>query len=156
MFTGDSSGNLLYRVLWKTGFASQPTSEWEDDGLVLTGIYITASAHCAPPDNKPTRDEISACREYLDRELDLLKDVRAVVALGKIAFDNYLDVLRSRGLIEKKSGFVFAHNYVNDLGPGLPRLIASYHPSQQNTSTGKLTEPMLIEVFEAARRIAGL
>lgn len=154
MFTGDSSGDLLYRVLYNTGFASQPVSRRADDGLKLTGVWISASAHCAPPDNKPTRQEIANCRPYFERELDLLTDVRVVVALGRIAFENYLNVLKDRGFIRSRAGFIFAHNRVNETGSGLPALIASYHPSQQNTSTGKLTESMLEAVFRAARQRA--
>jgi uracil-DNA glycosylase family 4 len=156
MFTGDSSGDFLYRVLWKTGFANQPEARRADDGLTLTDAYIAASAHCAPPDNKPTRDEIAACRPFLTRELALLRDLRVVVALGRIAFDNYLDVLVAEGKIRRKSGFVFGHGECSPTYEGGPLLISSYHPSQQNTSTGKLTEPMLIDVFQMAREKAEL
>jgi uracil-DNA glycosylase family 4 len=151
MFTGDSSGDFLYRALYETGFASQPTSDSIDDGLTLTDVYITASAHCAPPDNKPAREEIAACRRFLVQELKLLKNVRIVVALGRIAFDNYLSVLRDGGRIPSRSPYVFGHNGAHELGPGLPLLISSYHPSRQNTSTGKLTAEMLRSVFEHAR-----
>ncbi|MBC7924735.1 MAG: uracil-DNA glycosylase, partial [Bryobacteraceae bacterium] len=154
MFTGDSSGNLLYRVLWKTGFASQPTAQHRTDGLVLNDIWITASAHCAPPDNKPARDEVLNCRRYLIRELELLQNVRVIVALGRLAFDNYLDLLRVAGAITHKSGFVFGHGATARTAPGQPWLLASYHPSQQNTSTGKLTEAMLTQVFITARDLA--
>jgi uracil-DNA glycosylase family 4 len=150
MFTGDSSGDFLYRVLHATGFASQPTSRSAGDGLTLHDLWITASAHCAPPDNKPARDEILSCRMWLEQELTLLRRVRVVVALGRLAFDNYLDILRARGVIESRAAYQFAHGAVHDLRPVL---IGSYHPSQQNTSTGKLTEPMLRDVFETARRI---
>jgi uracil-DNA glycosylase family 4 len=153
MFTGDSSGDFLYRVLWKTGYANQPEARRADDGLMLTGAYITASAHCAPPDNKPAREEIAACRPYLLRELEALRNVKVVVALGRIAFDNYLDALRSRNLISRKSGFVFGHGEQNATYAGGPVLLASYHPSQQNTSTGKLTEAMLLDIFWTARQI---
>jgi uracil-DNA glycosylase family 4 len=143
MFTGDKSGDFLYRALYETGFANQPTSTSRDDGLILTGAYISASAHCAPPDNKPTREELHNCRPYLERELKLLKDLRVVVALGRIAFDTYLSIIKERRQ--------FGHNRVHDL---TPTLIASYHPSQQNTSTGKLTGKMLREVFEQARQLS--
>ena len=156
VFTGDSSGDLLYRVLYNTGFANQPESRWADDGLQLTGAYITAAAHCAPPDNKPSRDELLACRPYLNQELDLLRDVKVVVALGRIAFDTYLEVLRARGIVSTKSGFLFAHNHANQVAPNAPVLLASYHPSQQNTSTGRLTEHMLTQVFLKARTLAGM
>jgi uracil-DNA glycosylase family 4 len=150
MFTGDSSGDFLYRALYETGFASQPFSRSADDGLVLRDAYITASAHCAPPDNKPSREEIAACRPFLERELELLTNVRVVVALGKIAFDNYLSILKDRAAISSRAPFVFEHNRLHDLSPAL---ISSYHPSQQNTSTGKLTAEMLRAVFERAREI---
>ena len=142
MFTGDKSGEFLYRALHETGFASQPTGISRDDGLILTGAYITASAHCAPPDNKPTREELRNCRPYLERELSLLKNLRVVVALGRIAFDTYLSVIGERAK--------FGHNVVHQFSP---ILIGSYHPSQQNTSTGKLTAGMLREVFEQARKL---
>ena len=155
MFTGDSSGDYLYRVLHATGFASQPLSRSAHDGLALRGAYITASAHCAPPDNKPERAEIAACRPFLERELELVKDLRVVVALGRIAFDNYLAVLKEQGRISTRGSFVFAHNAKHRLPAGLPLLISSYHPSRQNTSTGKLTEEMLRTVFEEARKEIG-
>lgn len=142
MFTGDKSGEFLYRALYETGFASQPTSLSRTDGLELHGAYISASAHCAPPDNKPTREELRNCRPYFERELALLKNVRVVVALGRIAFDTYLSVVHQRAK--------FGHNVVHHFDP---ILIASYHPSQQNTSTGKLTAQMLREVFEQARKL---
>lgn len=154
MFTGDRSGDILYRVLHRTGFASKDTAISRDDGLVLNGLYITAAAHCAPPGNKPTPEELRNCRPWLERELALLTEVKVVVALGKIAFDVYLDVLRSRGTIASRSGFVFGHDCEFVTGAGQPRLVSSYHPSQQNTSTGKLTEAMLMAVFRRARRLA--
>jgi uracil-DNA glycosylase len=153
MFTGDVSGNVLYRVLHKTGFASQPDSVSRDDGQRLIGAYITAVAHCAPPANKPTREEIANCRPFLERELDLLPNIKAVVALGRVAFDNYLGILQSRGLIRSRAAFAFGHNRVFEIAPGQPVLISSYHPSQQNTSTGKLTEEMLTAVFRRARNL---
>ena len=150
MFTGDRSGNMLYKVLHKTGFASQPTSTSRGDGLSLRGIYITAAAHCAPPGNKPLPEELRNCRPYLERELELLTELRVVVALGKIAFDVYLDILKTRGAISSRAPFPFGHNREYVTAPGLPRLLTSYHPSQQNTSTGKLTEKMLTDVFRRA------
>jgi uracil-DNA glycosylase family 4 len=156
MFTGDRSGDWLYRALYQTGLASQPVSVSRDDGQQLRGVYITASARCAPPDNKPTPEEIRNCRPYLDRELELLGHLRVIVALGRIAFDNYLDLLKSRGQIPSRSAFVFGHNRQFRIGSGLPILISSYHPSQQNTSTGKLTEKMLLDVFRTAKRLADL
>ncbi len=152
MFTGDASGVMLYRALHKTGYASQAESVSRDDGLTLTDAFITAAARCAPPGNKPTPEELRNCRPFFERELDLLPNVRVVVALGKIAFDTYLDVLKSRGLIRSRAPFVFGHDREFTTAPGLPALISSYHPSQQNTSTGKLTEKMLIDVFKRARK----
>ena len=153
VFTGDRSGDLLYRVLHATGFSSQAASLSREDGLRLNGAYITAAVHCAPPGNKPAPEEIRNCRGYLERELDSLPNLRAVVALGKIAFDVYLSILRDRGIIRSRSAFVFAHNAAHHTAPGHPVLVSSYHPSQQNTSTGKLTETMLLDVF---RRVRGL
>jgi uracil-DNA glycosylase family 4 len=152
VFTGDRSGDLLYRVLHATGFASQAASLSREDGQRLNGAYITAAVHCAPPGNKPAPEEIRNCRGYLERELDSLPNLRTVVALGKIAFDVYLSILRDRGIIGSRSAFVFAHNAVHHMGPGRPVLVSSYHPSQQNTSTGKLTEKMLLDVFRRVRR----
>ncbi len=152
MFTGDRSGDFLYRAMYQTGFASQPQSISRDDGMKLAGAYITATARCAPPDNKPTPEELRNCRPYLERELDLLQDVRVVIALGKIAFDGYLSILRDKGAIRSRAAFRFGHNVEFHI-PGEPVLLASYHPSQQNTSTGKLTARMLAGVFRKARRI---
>lgn len=154
MFTGDSSGDFLYRALYETGFASQAESRSREDGLELRGAYIAAAARCAPPDNKPLPEELARCRPYLERELDLLKQVRVVVALGGVALRTYLGILRDRGAIKSLAAFPFGHNRVHRPGQGLPVLIASYHPSQQNTSTGKLTAAMLREVFEHARELA--
>lgn len=159
MFTGDSSGDFLYRALYETGFASQAESRSIDDGLELHGAYISASARCAPPDNKPLPEELARCRPYLERELDLLKEVRVVVALGGLAFRTYLGILRDRGVIQSTAAFPFGHSRVYHPGPklpaqGLPVLIASYHPSQQNTSTGKLTAAMLRQVFEQAQSLS--
>ena len=142
MFTGDRSGDWLYRALHETGFANQPTSDHRDDGLSLNDCYITASAHCAPPDNKPWPEEVANCRIYLETELRELKRLKVVVALGRLAFDNYLKATGQR------TSEAFAHNRLHALQP---LLISSYHPSQQNTSTGKLTRPMLQAVFENAR-----
>jgi uracil-DNA glycosylase family 4 len=154
MFTGDRSGDMLYKVLHKTGFASRPAAVSREDGLTLHGLYITATAHCAPPGNKPTPEELRNCRPYLERELELLVNLKAVVALGKIAFDVYLDILKGRGVIKARAPFVFGHNVEYQTAPGQPVLIGSYHPSQQNTSTGKLTEKMLTDVFRRAKRRA--
>jgi uracil-DNA glycosylase family 4 len=151
MFTGDRSGDFLYRALHETGFANRPTSAHRGDGLLLHDCWITASVRCAPPGNKPVPAEFRQCRPYLERELVLLGQARAVVCLGKLAFDTYLGLLRDRGDIPSRTAFAFRHGarHVTHAGPVL---IASYHPSQQNTSTGRLTAPMLREVFALARR----
>ena len=151
VFTGDSSGDWLYRAMYETGFASQPESRSIEDGLQLHDAYIAASVRCAPPDNKPLPEEVRQCRPYLEQELVLLKHLKVVVALGKLAFDNYLSILRDQGVIRSRAGFLFAHNAVHQVGGDHPLLISSYHPSQQNTSTGKLTRPMLEAVFQHAR-----
>lgn len=151
MFTGDPSGDLLCRVLHSTGFASQPVSRSREDGLRLTGAYITAAVRCAPPANQPAPREIRNCRGYLERELDLLESVRVVVTLGRLAFDTYLAILRDRGLTSSRSAFPFGHNGLHATGPSHPLLISSFHPSPRNTSTGRLSEPMLRQVFLRAR-----
>ena len=153
-FTGDGSGATLYRVLHRAGFASRAESRSRDDGLRLIDAYITAAVRCAPPGNKPTTEEIRTCRPYMERELVLLSNVRVVVALGKIAFDVYLSVLRDQGVIRSRSPYLFGHNRVHRIAPGTPVLVSSYHPSQQNTSTGKLTEKMLLDVFRRAKKLA--
>lgn len=153
MFTGDKSGDFLYRALYETGFASQAEASSRGDGLTLTDLYITASARCAPPDNKPSREELARCRPYLERELDLLEEVKVVVALGGIAQRTYLGMLRDRGVIGSMAAFKFGHGVEHRIG-GQPVLLGSYHPSQQNTSTGRLTREMLRVVFERARAIA--
>ncbi len=154
MFTGDKSGDMLFKVLHKTGFASQAGAVSREDGLTLSRMWITATAHCAPPGNKPLPEELRNCRPYLERELELLKDLRAVVALGKIAFDAYLDILKARGVIRARTPYPFGHDVEYRMGAGEPVLIGSYHPSQQNTSTGKLTEKMLTDVFRRVRKRA--
>lgn len=154
MFTGDKSGDFLYRALYETGFASQPVSRSREDGLTLTGVYISAAARCAPPDNKPAPGELANCRPYLEREIDLLKEVRVVVALGGVAFHTYLTILRDRGRIARLAPFEFGHHAVHRTAEGDPVLIGCYHPSQQNTSTGRLTADMLREVLETARGLA--
>jgi len=146
MFTGDRSGDFLYQALYRAGFASQPNSKSADDGLELRDAWITAAAHCAPPGNKPTPDELTTCRRYLERERDLLRNVRLVVVLGRIAMDAWLRVAAAR-----PGRYSFGHNLLHeDLQPPM---LCSYHPSQQNTSTGKLTQAMLDEVFLRARAI---
>ncbi len=152
MFTGDRSGDWLYRALHKAGFANQSTSESRDDGLSLTDCYIAASARCAPPGNKPLPEEIANCRSYLEEELRALRNVRVIVGLGRIGCDTIVDTLRSLGLTDAKRHIVFAHGAEMQLSDRLT-LIASFHPSQQNTFTGKLTEPMFDAIFRRAKAI---
>ncbi|MFB3916329.1 MAG: uracil-DNA glycosylase [Terriglobales bacterium] len=152
MFTGDGSGNFLYEVLHRTGFASQPTAKHRGDGLSLQGAYITAAVRCAPPGNKPRPEEIANCARFLDRELELLSNVRVVVALGRIGFDAYLNYLKRRGLPVRRAEYVFGHGAQYELPDGRI-LLASYHPSQQNTQTGKLTAKMMVEIFRRAARL---
>jgi uracil-DNA glycosylase family 4 len=152
-FTGDASGNFMYPVLYETGFASQPTATSREDGLVLTNLYITAAARCAPPDNKPLPQELANCSAYLDQELEGLKNLRVIVALGKIGFDSYLLYLKRRGLITTRASYLFAHGASYEMPDG-KTLLASYHPSNQNTQTGKLTRAMFMEIFEKARALA--
>lgn len=143
IFTGDRSGDFLYQALHNAGFANQPTSTHATDGLKLTDAWITCPVHCAPPDNKPTPEEIRTCQPYLEQELKLLKNAQVIVVLGRIAFDTFLTI---QG--KKKSEYHFAHGAQF---PGTPTLICSYHPSQQNTQTGRLTQTMLTAVFVQAR-----
>jgi uracil-DNA glycosylase family 4 len=150
VFTGDRSGDFLYRALHETGFASQPHSVSMDDGLVLKDAWVSASVRCAPPDNKPTPEEVRTCRPYVERELDLLPNIQVVVPLGQLAFNVYLSILKDRGQIRSRAEFRFGHDVEQALDP---RVITSYHPSQQNTSTGKLTAEMLRGVFEHVRAV---
>jgi len=152
MFTGDRSGDWLFEALHHAGFANQPTSMRADDGLRLRDAYITATIRCAPPANKPLPAEILACRPYLLEELRLLDRVRVVVGLGRIGWEAYLRARRALGKAPPPARPVFAHGAASDLGDGVT-LLACYHPSQQNTFTGKLTRPMLRGVFTAARRL---
>src|ERR1700676_5182983 len=152
-FTGDASGKFMYPVLHETGFASQPMATDRNDGMALTDLYITAAVRCAPPDNKPLPEELTACASFLDRELAGLKNVKVVVALGKIGFEAYLNYLKRRGVISSKKSYVFKHAASYRM-PGGKVLLASYHPSNQNTQTGKLTREMFVEIFQAAARVA--
>ena len=149
MFTGDGSGDFLTPALYRAGFANQPTSTRVGDGLKLKDLYLIAVAHCAPPDNKPTPLEIANCRPYFLQHLALLKQVRVIVALGQIAFDGVLATLDETGLPVPSPRPAFGHNARYALGQYI--LIASYHPSRQNTQTGRLTEGMLDEVFRRVR-----
>jgi uracil-DNA glycosylase len=151
MFTGDQSGNWVYGTLHRFGFANQPTSQHRDDGLLLHDAYITAAARCVPPDNKPSVAELATCRSYLCRELQLLPRVRIVVPLGKIAFDAYLAARRELGLPRPHERPRFAHGASTWLPEGI-LLLASYHPSRQNTQTGRLTQAMFDAIFALARR----
>jgi len=154
-FTGDGSGDFLYPVLHEAGFASQPRAVSREDGMTLCGLWITAVARCAPPGNKPTPEELHNCAPWLDEEMKLLKDLRVVVCLGRIAFDGLMGHMVRTGMMKTRSGFVFAHGAEHKLPGGLIA-IASYHPSLQNTNTGKLTRPMLLKVFKRARKLAEL
>jgi uracil-DNA glycosylase family 4 len=153
-FTGDASGNFMYPVLYETGFASQPTATDRDDGLKLTNLYITAAVRCAPPANKPTPQELAACAPFLDREIQGLENVKVVVALGKIGFDAYLNYLKRSGLLASKKSYLFKHGASYRLPDG-KMLLASYHPSKQNTQTGKLTRKMFVAIFREAAELAG-
>lgn len=145
-FTGDASGSFLYPALHRAGFANQPDSRSRDDGLVLTDLYITASARCAPPGNKPTPEELNNCQPYLERELELIRP-KVIVALGRIAFDRVLRILSTRN-----SDWKFAHgaHWHLDIDHWL---LASYHPSQQNTQTGRLTVEMFDQIWATARQL---
>jgi uracil-DNA glycosylase family 4 len=156
VFTGDSSGDYLYRALFETGFANRPGSTSADDGLLLNDAYIACPVRCVPPGNKPLPEEILTCRPYLLRELTLLHNVRVVVVLGGIALSAYLSVLLETGKIKSRARFVFGHGQTFHTHPNGPQVICSYHPSQQNTSTKRLTAPMLRQIFLQARlAIAG-
>jgi uracil-DNA glycosylase len=153
VFTGDSSGDFLMRALHAAGFASIPTSDRRDDGLVLTDAYIAAAARCAPPDNKPTPDEIARCLPYLASEIEALTRLRVVVALGRIAFEACLKMFRTAGGdASPPPRPAFTHCAVHALGANQAVLISSYHPSRQNTNTGRLTPAMFDAVFTEARR----
>lgn len=151
VFTGDRSGDWLYAALHRYGFANQPTSISPDDGLRLHDCYIGATVRCAPPDNKPLPEEFAACRRYLQEELRLLTQIRVVIALGKIAFDQYLKVCQWEGRGLPGPAPKFCHGAAASL-PWDVLLLGSYHPSQQNTFTGKLTRTMFHSVFAKARR----
>ena len=143
----------MYPVLFEVGFASQPTAKDRNDGLTLNNLYITAAARCAPPDNKPTPQELAACAPFLDREIAGLENLKVVVALGKIGFDAYLNYLKRNGVIQSRSGYRFGHAARYEMPNGVT-LLASYHPSNQNTATGKLTATMFEGIFLEAKRIA--
>jgi uracil-DNA glycosylase family 4 len=149
MFTGDASGVFLYRALHRAGFASRPSSDHREDGLVLKDVFITAVCRCAPPDNKPTHEEQTNCRPYLLQEMALLDRLEGIVALGRIALDGIRTAYRSRDIILPKVDF--GHNHLFELGQRLPWLVTSYHPSRQNTQTGRLTEADFDAVWARVR-----
>jgi uracil-DNA glycosylase len=151
-FTGDGSGHFLYRVLHKAGFASQPTALTRDDGMELYDAYITAAVHCAPPANKPSPQEIANCSRHLDSELSALKSAKLIVVLGRIAFDAYLNHLKRHGLLKTKAGYDFAHGATYRMPDG-KTLLCAFHPSLQNTNTGRLTEEMMLEIFRKAKKL---
>lgn len=152
MFTGDSSGNWLYAALHRTGFANQPTSVSRDDGLALSDCYISAAARCAPPDNRPTLEELAHCRPYLEAELGLLRGLKVVVVLGRIAWENWLRAAGWWASLAPRERPPFGHGHQWRAPDGIV-LLSSYHPSRQNTNTGKLTLDMWNGIFERARTV---
>jgi uracil-DNA glycosylase family 4 len=153
MFTGDRSGDWLFAALYRAGFANQPEGREAEDGLVLHDCYVSAVVRCAPPANKPNHDEFAACRPFLDRELELLERVNTIVCMGGIAFTHTLRMLVDHGYTVPKPRPRFGHGVELSAGSSL-RVLASYHPSQQNTFTGRLTEAMLDAVFVRAGELA--
>jgi uracil-DNA glycosylase family 4 len=153
-FTGDGSGNFMFPILYEAGFASQPNSESRDDGMKLTDMWISASVRCAPPGNKPTPEEQRNCAPWLDEEMALLPRVRVVVCLGKIGFDAFVGYLVRAGVVDSRKGIEFSHGAEFKLRNGMT-LMATYHPSLQNTNTGVLTAGMFLRVFQRARELIG-
>ncbi len=151
MFTGDRSGDFLYEQLYRLGFANQPDSKRADDGLILKDALISAAIRCAPPGNKPLPSEIRNCLPYLEQELALIRP-RAILALGSIALHTYLDLLKGQGLIASRAAYPFSHGASFELPGDLPHLFAAYHPSQQNTQTGRLTPAMFASVLKKIRK----
>ena len=152
-FTGDASGKFMYPVLYETGFANQPNATDRNDGLELKDLYITAAVRCAPPANKPTPQELAECSQFLDREIAGLKQIKVVVALGKIGFDAYLNYVKRKNMLPSRKPYLFKHGASYRMPDGKV-LLASYHPSNQNTQTGKLTRKMFVEIFKQATRLA--
>lgn len=150
MFTGDSSGDTLFAAMHRTGFANKPMARESGDGLELPDAFLTAVGRCAPPKNRPTAEELANCQPYLLREIELLHRVRVVLALGQIAFDGYLRALREQGVEIPR--LKFAHGLWHEFDPPTPPLVACYHPSRQNTQTGRLTEEMMDAVFSRIRK----
>jgi len=156
MFTGDASGNFLYPALYSAGFANQAFATKCDDGLELKDIFISAVCRCAPPDNKPAKEEISNCRDYLKSELVLMKNLNGIVALGKVAFESSLGLIRERYGAEWGNQPKFGHGrlyFSNSHSSSSPWLLASYHPSRQNTQTGRLTQKMFQDIWEKVREM---
>ena len=151
VFTGDRSGDFLYSALYNAGFANQPMSVHRDDGLKLTDAYVAAAVRCAPPGNKPLPTEILNCRPYLERELTILRP-KAVLALGRIAWDAYLDLLKQQGRIASRALYPFSHGAEAQIASDLPRLFGVFHPSQQNTQTGRVTDAMYAKVLARIRQ----
>jgi uracil-DNA glycosylase family 4 len=151
MFTGDRSGDFLYTALHKAGFANQASSVHRGDSLKLSGAYISATARCAPPGNKPLPAELRNCAGYLERELEILQP-KAVLALGKIAWDGYLEIAKRQGKIASRGAYKFGHGAEVQLPEGMPRLFGVYHPSQQNTQTGRVTAAMYTQVFKRIKK----
>jgi len=154
-FTGDGSGDFLFPVLYEAGFASQPHATSRNDGMKLRDLWITSVGRCAPPANKPAPEELRNCAPWLDQEMALLKNLRVIVCLGRIAFHGLLSHAQRNDSLPPRSAFTFAHGAEYTLPNGL-KVITSYHPSLQNTNTGKLTRPMFLAVFNEARKLAGL
>jgi uracil-DNA glycosylase family 4 len=153
MFTGDGSGDFLYRALYRANFANQPFSRSREDGLVVKDLFISAICRCAPPANKPAPEEINNCLPFLSTEIKLLPHLQGMVALGRVAFDNIVRLYRQQGNDIRRLDF--AHGRIYDLGKGMPWLVASYHPSRQNTQTGRLTETMFEAVWLNVRELLG-
>lgn len=151
MFTGDRSGDFLYEQLYRAGFANQPESKRAGDGLALKGALISAAIRCAPPGNKPLPEEIRNCLPYLERELGLIRP-RAILALGGIAMNTYLDLLKRQGLIKSRAAYPFSHGASFAMPGDLPHLFAAYHPSQQNTQTGRLTPAMFADILKTIQK----
>jgi len=152
VFTGDRSGDFLYKALYKVGVANQPTSRSTDDGLMLKGAYVTAAVKCAPPDNKPTTDETSSCAAYLSREIESLKNLDTILCLGQFAFKAVVHMIQNKYDLKTRPTR-FSHGQVLRLGEGIPVIVCSCHPSPRNTQTGKLTEKMFLSVLRKTRAI---
>lgn len=152
MFTGDASGIFLFAALYKAGFANQPQSMNREDGMKLADLLISAVCRCVPPDNKPTRTEITNCLPYLVQEIELMKQLQGIVALGRIAFENVMSIYKAKGV--EKPHFEFKHGATYSLGEDLPWLLASYHPSQQNTQTGRLSVGMFDQIWWKAKMMS--